>query len=328
MGYEYRRCTAATREGRVKFLNDALAEGLEYVAGMQEGVDPRPTLADPREVLFRSREEPPRVEGPAVWVVLDGLVVGTVPLRLCEGEHRVSVVAIGRSGVPSDGHHFDVGDGAVEVRAMRAPSSASDLRDVSNAETQGEIDARRRAMAAEVVADRGLKTVLEAEQFARCWVETAAMHAANEDYWRGRAREAEAKLVASLLHEELEHVTSRSSWVRPEPVARDFLDEMASRPHLTWTDEEKREQLRALDACRCAPGTDHLPECPRLRMVVERSLHDFAQGELMVKWNRLHPGEQTRLLQAWTAELSVRDPCKDPPLSFAGFFKVKLVEGR
>jgi hypothetical protein len=201
--------------------------------------------------VFVLGKGPLRVEGSAVWVVLDGLAVGTVPLR--------------------------------------------------------------------------------------CWVETAAMHAANEDYWRGRAREAEAKLGASLLHEELEHVTSRSSWVRivadlpetrPEPVARDYLDEIASRPHLTWTDEEKREQLRALDACRCAPGTDHLPECPRLRMVVERSLHDFAQGELMVKWNRLHPGEQTRLLQAWTAELSVRDPCKDPPLSFAGFFKVKLVEGR
>jgi hypothetical protein len=79
MGYEYRKCSAGTtREGRLKFLNEAAAEGLEYVQGFILG-DYYGSM--PQEVLFRRVEVMP-AEGPAATVVLDGRVVGSIPLPI------------------------------------------------------------------------------------------------------------------------------------------------------------------------------------------------------------------------------------------------------
>lgn len=37
----------------------------------------------------------------------------------------------------------------------------------------------------------------ELKAFAKAWIDTAAMHARNEDYWRKRAEAAEAKLATT-----------------------------------------------------------------------------------------------------------------------------------
>jgi hypothetical protein len=95
MSYEYRVCKAGTREGRLKFLNDARSEGLEYVQGLgRHG----PNLLDERPVLFR-RVEPAHMSGPKVIVALDGTIVGQVPLTLREGSGpcRVSLYVEGRA---------------------------------------------------------------------------------------------------------------------------------------------------------------------------------------------------------------------------------------
>ena len=61
---------------------------------------------------------------------------------------------------------------------------------------QKEIDAKRKAMAKDIVDGRGLQTLDEAKAFAQAWIETAAQHCANEEYWRERAIDAETKLAA------------------------------------------------------------------------------------------------------------------------------------
>jgi len=90
-----------------------------------------------------------------------------------------------------------------EVRGRFARAAEELLRGATFADQQ-EIDAERRKTAAEIVcatkrsvvgfADAE-KRIAELEQFAINWIETAAQHASNEEYWRGRAREAEAALA-------------------------------------------------------------------------------------------------------------------------------------
>lgn len=60
--------------------------------------------------------------------------------------------------------------------------------------TQAEIDAGRRKLAAETVENQQLATLEDAKRFAQNWIETAMQHCANEEYWRGRALEAERRL--------------------------------------------------------------------------------------------------------------------------------------
>jgi hypothetical protein len=50
---------------------------------------------------------------------------------------------------------------------------------------QRQIDARRNAMAEEIIAEQRVTSLEEALQLARSWIVTAAQHAANEDYYRG-----------------------------------------------------------------------------------------------------------------------------------------------
>lgn len=62
---------------------------------------------------------------------------------------------------------------------------------------QKETDRKRREMAMEIVSNQKLTTLEEAKQFAQNWIETAAQHSSNEDYWRTRARAAEKLLGIS-----------------------------------------------------------------------------------------------------------------------------------
>jgi predicted HAD superfamily Cof-like phosphohydrolase len=49
-------------------------------------------------------------------------------------------------------------------------------------------EAERRKMAQEIVDARGLKTIDEAKEFARGWIEAAAHHLAGEEYYREHSR--------------------------------------------------------------------------------------------------------------------------------------------
>jgi hypothetical protein len=115
--YEIRKCTAFTRKDREKFLNEAYAEGWEYVGGLQEGIDPRPTLASPREVIFRRTEAEPAgpIEGPSVLVLVNGTIVKEVPISVPPGDgpHRVvTQVQVGEDKAMASAI-FDVGDEGV-----------------------------------------------------------------------------------------------------------------------------------------------------------------------------------------------------------------------
>lgn len=61
---------------------------------------------------------------------------------------------------------------------------------------QRRLDKQTNLMAQEIVDERKLKTLEEAKQFAAGWIEVAAMHARNEEYWAKRARAAEAQIVS------------------------------------------------------------------------------------------------------------------------------------
>ncbi len=65
---------------------------------------------------------------------------------------------------------------------------------------QRTIDANRWAMAQEIVDAQPLETIDDARRFAKAWIETAAQHAANEEYWEKRAREAENRLVSAGIN--------------------------------------------------------------------------------------------------------------------------------
>ena len=79
---------------------------------------------------------------------------------------------------------------------MASVSSSSEIVD-DILKKQRENDKRRRELAEAIVEGRGLKTIEEAKQFAKNWIETAAQHADNESYWRDRALLAEQHLERS-----------------------------------------------------------------------------------------------------------------------------------
>jgi hypothetical protein len=62
-------------------------------------------------------------------------------------------------------------------------------------EEQRQIDQKRRETARETVAAQPLANIEEARRFAENWIVTAMQHAANEEYWRGRALAAEGEAL-------------------------------------------------------------------------------------------------------------------------------------
>lgn len=91
---------------------------------------------------------------------------------------------------------------------------------------QREIDAKRAAMADEIVAGQRVETVEEGRRFARAWIITAAQHAANEDHYRAerdRLRLAIERANGQLFDsrvDDVEHQVGSHADTLPEAFRR------------------------------------------------------------------------------------------------------------
>jgi hypothetical protein len=424
MGYVYKQFVGSSREARVKFLNDARSDGLEYVTGL-DGTG-QPSLLEGTWVLFRHldpREEPAKVDGPAVHVALDGRIVGSVPIPLGAVDagtpmpHRVTLYAVdagtpmphrvtlyleGRSGPPCT-VHVDMGDATTvvdvpecdwkgarywkekfeEVMAReparrraegygnslargdvsqpeRQPSRPCEQHDWSTEDgkmlvcnrcgigrtaypaylvdesasgqldkPQADIDRDRRKMAEEIVEALRPKWfpnlkdipgpaadyVAMLEKFATNWVETAAFHATNEDYWRGRFEKAE-RALKDVVQRQVEEAVKTYVAKPNTPENLEAMNTITTRtgdggPVLA-------DRHGKSSTCRCIPGEQHLPTCPDLRLRLASTL----EGDELRRWSGLAPESQDLIMAKYCAAMQQWNPAVSaPPFTFAELFK-------
>jgi len=123
-------------------------------------------------------------------------------------------------------------------------------------------DADRAAMANEIVDEQRITTVEEGKRFAKAWIETAAQHAANEEYYRKE-------------RDKLQHVIDR---------ARRQLAESSANTGLTFdlTVRTVVELLTAANEFRLLEP-EHEPQAAV--SYVER-----ADGRILAVWNRRYHG--------------------------------------
>ena len=127
---------------------------------------------------------------------------------------------------------------------------------------QRRLDAERAAMANEIVDGQRITTVEEGKRFAKAWIETAAQHAANEEYYRKE-------------RDKLQHVIDR---------ARRQLAESSANTGLTFdlTVRTVVELLSAANEFRLLEP-EHEPQAAV-------SYVEGADGRILAVWNRRYNG--------------------------------------